>query len=769
MSTKIFGYASKISVRPGDDIDVFVSATGATTAQAQLVRLIHGDEHPSGPGFVEREVACDANGAWNVHEQRTQIGSYLSVADTELSLDGLKAFTLFAFVYPSLPATADTQTILGRWDASRNEGYRLEIGKSGKIGFRWSSPESSGEIRDDQTLVAKTWYFIAVTVDPSAQKVTLHRRSVISRYNSLLSANAFADLSPAQFTAPLHVSELATDARFLIGCSDVSLADGERWTAQHFHGKIDRPGILWHVADDDELSSLAKGNAPSVIATHVYWDTSAGYSASGIGQLVVDTGPFGIHAHGQNYPVRGQTGWNWSGRHDSFHTGPHEYGGIEFHADAVIDCKWKVTRRITLPDDLKSGVYAVRLRIHDGKKMNEEYVIFFVRARSPSAKLCLLVPTQSYLAYANEHLSLDAPGIQPMMGQPPIADDVDIEMYQNPEFGYATYDTYADGGGVSYSSYLRPLFTMRPKYRMSSIGTPWQFAADLSIVAWLEQSGLDWELITDEDLHKEGLAALKPYKCVMTGTHPEYVSEEVLDAIEDYVGEGGRLMYLGGNGFYWSVTLDAANPAVMEVRKLDAGHRSWNARPGEHHLALNGRKGGLWKQLNRPPQKIFGIGSIAEGWETGQGYTKMPDSRDPALSWVFEGIKEELIGDFGLAHAGSAGLELDRYDLSKGTPPHTRILASSGEHSDNYVVFQDEIFYMQPGLTGTYDHRIRADMTYFDTKAGGAVFATGAISFGQALPINDFDNNISRLVRNVTMAFLKDDLPSRFIDESSKL
>jgi N,N-dimethylformamidase len=278
---------------------------------------------------------------------------------------------------------------------------------------------------------------------------------------------------------------------------------------------------------------------------------------------------------------------------------------------------------------------------------------------------------------------------------------------------------------------------------MASAGVPWQFPADLSIVAWLEQSGIDWELITDEDLHKEGVAALQPYKCVMTGSHPEYVSEEVLNAIEDYVGEGGRLIYLGGNGFYWNVTLDAENPAVMEVRKLDAGRRSWNARPGEHFLALNGRKGGLWKQLNRPPQKIVGIGVISEGFETGQGYTKMPDSKDPSFSWMFRGITEELFGDFGLAHSGSAGLELDRYDLTKGTPPHTRIVASSGEHSDNYVVFHDEIFYMQPGLTGTYDYRIRADMTYFDTRAGGAVFAVGAISFGQALPVNGFDNSTS--------------------------
>ena len=56
-ATSIFGYANKISVRPGDSLDVFVSATGATHAQAQLVRLIHGDAHPDGPGYRETEIA----------------------------------------------------------------------------------------------------------------------------------------------------------------------------------------------------------------------------------------------------------------------------------------------------------------------------------------------------------------------------------------------------------------------------------------------------------------------------------------------------------------------------------------------------------------------------------------------------------------------------------------------------------------------------------------------------------------------------------------
>ena len=51
---------------------------------------------------------------------------------------------------------------------------------------------------------------------------------------------------------------------------------------------------------------------------------------------------------------------------------------------------------------------------------------------------------------------------------------------------------------------------MRPKYRISSMNVPWQFPADLSIIAWLEASGYDYDVITDEDLHQRRI------KCIRT-------------------------------------------------------------------------------------------------------------------------------------------------------------------------------------------------------------------------------------------------------------
>ena len=90
----------------------------------------------------------------------------------------------------------------------------------------------------------------------------------------------------------------------------------------------------------------------------------------------------------------------------------------------------------------------------------------------------------------------------------------------------------------------------------------------------------------------------------------------MLDATEDFVAGGGRLIYMGGNGYYWNVDFCQDEPWCMEARKLDSGMRAWNAKPGEHYMQTTGQKGGLWKNLGRPPQKALGVGFISQGFES---------------------------------------------------------------------------------------------------------------------------------------------------------
>src|SRR6202012_2830135 len=123
-----------------------------------------------------------------------------------------------------------------------------------------------------------------------------------------------------------------------------------------------------------------------------------------------------------------------------------------------------------------------------------------------------------------------------------------------------------------------------------------------------------------------------------------------------------------------------------------------------------GQRSGLWKNLGRPPQKIVGVGFIAEGFESSRPYRRMPDSYHRTTSWIMEGVDGEIIGDAGLGYGGASGLKVDRCDPRHGTPPDTKVVASSGGHSDNYVLAVEEALDPYPSVTGSRDYLIRADM-----------------------------------------------------------
>ena len=560
---------------------------------------------------------------------------------------------------------------------------------------------------------------------------------------------------------------LFADTDFLIAGASESNPERGEFVSMLYNGKLDRMGVIAHALSADETGTLMQSpcsestgseSTGSVTAipdgSVAYWDTTAGFTDTGIGNQIIDTGPHGLHADGVNRPVRAMTGWNWQGRDDSFRLNPSQYGGISFHEDALTDCRWQPVVSWTPSTMLKSGVYALRVRAGD----KTDRIPVIVRPQSPRAKIAVQMSTFTYLAYANEHLSFDAQIAQAIVAHTPVISADDIEYNKLQEFGLSTYDHHSDGAGVCYSSWKRPIINIRPGYRMAGMTFPWALPADLSLLWWLEHAGYDYDLITDHDVHAEGVAALSPYKTVLNVTHPEYYSERMLDATEQYLTAGGRMMYLGGNGYYWVTSTVPDEPACIEVRKLDVGSRAWQADPGEGYLASTGERSGLWRSRGRAPQKLVGLGFTAEGMDRSEPFERMPDSFHKRVAWIFEGIgDEELIGDFGLALGGAAGVELDRYDLALGTPPHTLLLAASCGHTDNYPLVSEEISYAFPGRGGSQDPQVRGDMIYFSTLNNGAVFAAGSIAWSQALPCKGGDNNVATVMRNLLNAFIKDD------------
>jgi N,N-dimethylformamidase len=305
---------------------------------------------------------------------------------------------------------------------------------------------------------------------------------------------------------------------------------------------------------------------------------------------------------------------------------------------------------------------------------------------------------------------------------------------------------------------------MRPSCTPAWQDGPHQFPADLHLVDWLGEKGYSFDVLTDLELHREGAARLRDYKVVLTGSHSEYCSGAMLDAAQEYLNGGGRLMYLSGNGFYWVTALDPTTQTSIEIRRRGPAQRTWEPEPGEAHLSSTGELGGLWRYRGRPPQTWLGVGFTAEGTGPGRPYVRQPGSFDSRAAFVFEGIgADEPIGDVPcLVYGhGAAGYEIDRFDPAQGTPEHAILLATADGFTDDFQAAAEEVLMGDSQQGGTVSPLVRADMVLIEYPNGGAVFSTGSISWCACLSHNSYDNTVSRVTSNVLDGFLQEELPRR--------
>jgi N,N-dimethylformamidase len=75
---KLLGYSDRIYGRPGDNIRFMVSCE-AMTYDAEIVRIICGDDNPAGPGIKQEVFASSIAGVYQGRRQNIAAGSYVSV------------------------------------------------------------------------------------------------------------------------------------------------------------------------------------------------------------------------------------------------------------------------------------------------------------------------------------------------------------------------------------------------------------------------------------------------------------------------------------------------------------------------------------------------------------------------------------------------------------------------------------------------------------------------------------------------------------------
>jgi N,N-dimethylformamidase len=107
-------------------------------------------------------------------------------------------------------------------------------------------------------------------------------------------------------------------------------------------------------------------------------------------------------------------------------------------------------------------------------------------------------------------------------------------------------------------------------------------------------------------------------------------------------------MYPGGNGFYWRITYHCTIPHTIEMRRGMTGLHTSEGEAGETALAFTGEPSSTWR------------------------------SRAPNLKWLIDGIDlDKPFGDFSLRVNGAAGVEVDRFEPTLGTPPEAVWLATA--------------------------------------------------------------------------------------------
>ena len=291
------------------------------------------------------------------------------------------------------------------------------------------------------------------------------------------------------------------------------------------------------------------------------------------------------------------------------------------------------------------------------------------------------------------------PVAQPILGARAGAVRHEADYYRHPELGRSTYDPHSDGERrLLLVVGRRPILNMRPEVAPSAIATMWQFPRRPLLVDWLDAERLRVRRRrpTTTCTARASRCSTR-YSVVLTGSHPEYWSERMLDALEDYVAEGGRADVHGRQRLLLG-RLVAPGEAVRDGGPQVRGrHRAPGRRsPGEYYLtrAASGAGSGA---PGRPPQKLSGVGFTSEGFDFCGPTGGCPTRSTRRAAWIFDGVgDDEVIGDFGLARRRRRRAR-DR--ALRPRPRHAAARAAAGHRdglSDNYPGVHEDILFNYP-------------------------------------------------------------------------
>lgn len=705
------GYTSRPSVATGGTCQLFVGGAPGE-ASLQSMRLLHGLTGDGGPGLQTEPCGWEHPRIVTVSPRATGRGSYVEAPLGDASTPSA-SLTLALWFYPTRIPNG-WQFLAGQWRSPDDRSFSVWCADRCLVGGVSVDGSIPHWVVGVDMPRERAWQFVALVFDADAGTVRIHQDALPGAPITAQDATFFSSETRTP-RLPIHSSR----APFLLGSALEEGGEGH-WAA--FDGKVARPILLSRALGPPELERLRRDWVASADAVLAAWDLSRDVEST----FVPDVGGNASHGRAVNLPARAVTGPDWHGRDGARYSDePRRYDAIHLHSDDVDDAGWPATASLSVPADARSGIYSARLV----RGRDELFLPFVVRPDRPAARIAYLVPTLTWQAYGTNRQPWGFGGEGPL------------------DEGVCLYDHHADRSQVYYVSSRQPSRARHPSLGVQAQGAH-NLPSDLCLIHWLEHTGYEYDCLADHDLHDAGAEVLAAAEVLIIGTHPEYWTRQMLSALQTFLRRGKRLMYLGGNGLHWVVSIDPDRPWVMECRKSGEGEFGgppmvW--QPGEAEHSITGEMGGLWSR-RLPVHLMTGVDSCANVFVDAGGrwgYRRTPESYDPSYEFVFAGVSDEVIGNFGLNLGSAAAYEMDAVQEDFDYPAEFQpAVLARAHHPEFFGAFKIPL-------------RNRCDMALtVNAASGAAVFAASSVAWAGSLSHNAYNNSVARVSRNVLDRFL---------------
>ena len=361
----------------------------------------------------------------------------------------------------------------------------------------------------------------------------------------------------------------------------------------------------------------------------------------------------------------------------------------------------------------KSGLYYFHAVTESQKFYSFPWI---VAPKNPTCDIAVLASNINWNVYNNFGGRSNYIHSDKLPDRPCVNARLDLKRYTQPDF--QGYD----------AEYYQPLSFDRPEHinvipegteitdniegRSACAVAP----AEWRLFGWLEREKFSYDLYAETQFHS-GILNLSDYSILIISTHPEYWSTDMYYTLKKWLfDEGGKLLYLGGNGLNCEV--EFLDEYTITVKNGSLGSRKIR------EMGIASR----FAHRNESEANLLGVVFTDPGIMTGAPYKVLDSSH-----WVFSNTNlknGDIFGEKSLhmrCPGGASGHETDK--ISNDSPKNLEHLAKG----------------LNPNDGG-------ADMVYFKTDSGGEVFSTGSITYTCSLVVDD---HISKITSNVIKKFLK--------------